>query len=232
MTLTRIGRSCYADAFHPFCGETHARSRPRHPQRHRGDRVRQREVRRRRPRGPHRGAGRGPAEGCARDRRARPPGAAGRRRQPLPYRAALRHGDLERRRFLQRHGLGRLWRHDHGDPVRGPASRPVDGPGGRRLSRAGEEGGDRPRLPHDRVRPERAGAGRAAGADQGRLLLAQAVHDLSAAEARRRADAGNTGAGAARARDGLGACRERCDDRLDGASACWRAATPRRAIMR
>ena len=57
----------------------------------------------------------------------RPPGPAGRRRQPLPHRAALRHGDLERRRFLQRHGRGRLWRHHHRDPVRGPASRPVDG---------------------------------------------------------------------------------------------------------
>ena len=109
--------------------------------------------------------------------------AAGRRRQPLPYRAALGHGRDVRRRFLYRHGLGRVRRHHDGDPVRRPASRHVAAPGGEGLSRGGDaQGGDRLRLPPDHHRSHPAGAGPgAAGADQGRLHLVQDLHDLRCA---------------------------------------------------
>ncbi len=133
------------------------------------------------------------------------------------HRAALGHGHLERRRLLQRHGLGGVRRHDHGDPVRRPAPRPVDARGGRRLPRAREQGRDRPRLPHDRLGPVPAVMAELPGADPGGLLLAQAVHDLSSAAARRRPDARPPGARARRGRHGLGPRRERRHARLDRA---------------
>ena len=51
-------------------------------------------------------------KGDARDRCRRQVRAAGRHRQPLPHRAALRHGHHVRRRLLHRHGVGGVRRHD------------------------------------------------------------------------------------------------------------------------
>ncbi len=67
--------------------------------------------------------GRGLAGGQPRDRCAGQAGAAGRRRHPLPHRAAVGRGHDERRHLRERDGVGRFWRHHHGDLVRGPARR-------------------------------------------------------------------------------------------------------------
>ena len=96
-----------------------------------------------------------------------------------------------------------------------------------------QEGRGRPRLPHDRVRSDRDRAEpRIAGADPGWLLLAQAVHDLSAAASGRRPDARPPGACPTRARDGFGARRERRDARLDRAPPARARAIARRNSTR
>ena len=80
--------------------------------------------------------GRNLPAGRAGDRRARQAGAARRHRQPRPYRAGLGGRHPQCRHLRERHRVGGVRRHHHGDLVRRPAYRHEARRGGRRLSRA------------------------------------------------------------------------------------------------